>query len=91
MAVFTYTVMGGLVARWTILKVTTVLYTLEKDNKTISFTIQQQLDNIMPNLLPLLLTFFVYWLLKKKVSPIICMIGLMILGIIGYALGFLGL
>jgi len=49
------------------------------------------LDNIMPNLLPLALTILVYWLLHKKVSPLICMISLMIFGIAGYALGILGI
>ena len=91
MAALTYTVMGGLVAKWTIIKVPLVLYTVERDNNVISITAQQQLDSIMPNILPLLLTFLMYWLLKKKVSPLICMVGLMILGIVGYAFGFLGL
>ncbi|GFZ33998.1 hypothetical protein CSC2_45240 [Clostridium zeae] len=91
MAVLTYTVIGGLVAKWTIIKAPLVLYTLNKDNTTVAFTVQQQLDNIMPNLLSLLLIFLVYWLLHKRVSPLICMIGLMIFGIAGYAFGILGI
>lgn len=91
MIVLTYTVIGGLVAKWTTIKVPFVLYTIKKDNVTISFTVQEQLDNIMPNILPLLLTFLIYWLLHKKVSPLVCMIGLMIFGIIGYGLGILGI
>ncbi|QAT39171.1 mannose/fructose/sorbose PTS transporter subunit IID [Clostridium sp. JN-9] len=91
MAVLTYTIIGGLVAKWTVIKVPFVLYSINSKNGVITATVQQQLDSIMPNILPLMLTFFVYWLLKKKVSPMICMFGLMILGIAGYALGFLGL
>lgn len=91
MVVLTYTVIGGLVAKWTAIKVPFVLYTLNKDNITTSYTVQQQLDNIMPNILSLLLTFLIYWLLHKKVSPLICMIGLMVFGVLGYSLGILGI
>lgn len=88
--VLTYTVIGGLVAKWTVIKVPFVLYTLKQEGIITSYTVQEQLDNIMPNILPLLLTFLVYWLLNKKVSPLTCMLGLMIFGVIGYALGILG-
>ncbi|MDF2882343.1 MAG: hypothetical protein K0R54_2900 [Clostridiaceae bacterium] len=91
MAVLTYTIIGGLVAKWTIIKVPFVLYSVKGSSGVITVTAQQQLDTIMPNLLPFILTFLIYWLLKKKVSPMICMIGLMLLGIVGYAFGFLGL
>lgn len=91
MVVLTYTVIGGLVAKWTYINVPFVLYTLKQDNITTSFTVQKQLDNIMPNILSLFLTFLIYWLLNKKVSPLVCMIGLMIFGILGYALGLLGI
>ncbi|WP_257875822.1 PTS system mannose/fructose/sorbose family transporter subunit IID [Thermoanaerobacterium thermosaccharolyticum] len=88
--VLAYTVMGGLVARWTAINVPIQLYSYRTGGKLVIVTVQQQLDAIMPNLLPLLLTFFIYWLLRRKVSPIICIIGLMLLGIIGYTLGVLG-
>lgn len=89
--VLTYTVIGGLVAKWTTIKVPFVLYTLTHGDGTVTnYTVQEQLDNIMPNLLPLVLTILVYWLLHKKVSPLICMISLMIFGIAAYALGILG-
>lgn len=91
MAVLTYTVIGGLVAKWTIIKVPFALYSVNGNSGTVTVTAQQQLDTIMPNLLPLLLTFLIYWLLKKKVSPILCILGLMVLGVVGYSLGLLGM
>lgn len=89
MTVLAYTIMGGLVAKWTTINIPVVLYSFNKDGRMVSVTIQQQLDAIMPNLMPLILTFIIYWLLSKKVSPLICMISLMILGVTGYSLGFL--
>jgi Phosphotransferase system, mannose/fructose/N-acetylgalactosamine-specific component IID len=91
LVVLTYTVIGGLVAKWTIIKVPFVLYTLTQGSSLTSYTVQEQLDNIMPNILPLMLTFLIYWLLQKKVSPLICMVGLMIFGVIGYSIGILGI
>lgn len=57
------TVIGGLVPA--IVKVP-INWTLVMDDVTLSF--QSILDDIMPSLLPLLLSFFVYSLLKKKVN-----------------------
>ena len=89
MAIISYTIIGGLVAKWTSINVSCVIYSYVKDSKVFYVTAQQELDAIMPNIVPLLLTFFIYWLLKKKVSPLICMLGLMILGVIGYSFGVL--
>jgi len=50
-------------------------------------TLQQNLDGLIPGLVPLLLTFLCMWLLKKKVSPIIIIFGLFIVGILGYVVG----
>lgn len=90
MTVLAYTIMGGLVAKWTVINIPVVLYSFQEEGKLVEITVQRQLDLIMPNLMPLILTFIVYWLLRKKVSPLVCMLGLMILGIIGYTFGFLG-
>lgn len=50
--------------------------------------IQKILDSIMPNLLPLALIFFVYWLLsKKKKSPIFVMGMIFIVAAVGVLLG----
>ncbi len=89
MTVLSYTIIGGLVAKLTHIDVQFVIYSYIKNGTLVKVTVQQQLDGIMPNLLALLLTFFIYWLLKKKKSSLMCMIGLMILGILGYWLGIL--
>mgnify|MGYP001592146590 CR=1 FL=1 len=89
MTVLSYTILGGLVAKWTYINVPYVIYTYYNGGKLVKATVQQQLDSILPNLLPLVLTFFIYWLLKKKISPLLCMLGLMILGIVGYGMGIL--
>ena len=52
-------------------------------------TLQENLDKLIPGLAALLLTFLCMWLLKKKVSPIIIIIGIFILGIIGHVIGLL--
>ena len=52
-------------------------------------TLQGQLDSLIPGLMGLLLTFFCMWLLKKKVSPIIIIIGLFIVGIIARFFGIM--
>ena len=44
-------------------------------------TLQGQLNSLIPGLMGLALTFLCMWLLKKKVSPIIIIIGLFIVGI----------
>ena len=51
-------------------------------------SIQEQLDGLMPGLLPVILTLVMYNLIsKRKVSTIALMFGLMILGIVGVYLG----
>lgn len=52
--------------------------------------VQKILDGIMPGLLPLCLTFFLYWLLQKKVKFIYLLLGIAALGIVGSLFGFLG-
>lgn len=52
-------------------------------------TLQNNLDQLIPGLIPLLLTFLCMWLLRKKVSPIIIILGLFIVGIAGHVVGLL--
>lgn len=52
-------------------------------------TLQDNLDSLIPGLAPLLLTLFCMWLLKKKVSPIVIILGLFIVGIGGHLIGLL--
>lgn len=49
-----------------------------------TFELQKALDSIMPNLLPLLLVLFVWWLLeKKKVSATKILIGIIVIAVVG--------
>ncbi|MFT8916921.1 MAG: PTS system mannose/fructose/sorbose family transporter subunit IID [Oenococcus sp.] len=52
-------------------------------------TLQNNLDSLIPGLAALLLTFFCMWLLKKKVSPIIIIIGIFVFGIVAHVLNIL--
>ena len=49
-------------------------------------TLQNNLDSLIPGLSGLLLTFLCMWLLKKKVSPIIIILGLFIFGVVMHVL-----
>lgn len=52
-------------------------------------TLQNNLDQLIPGLVPLLLTFFCMWLLRKKVSPIIIILALFLVGVTGHVIGLL--
>ena len=45
-------------------------------------TLQDNLNSLIPGLAALLLTLFCMWLLKKKVSPIVIILGLFVVGIV---------
>ena len=50
-------------------------------------TLQDNLNQLVPGLAALLLTFLCMWLLKKKVSPILIIFGLFAVGILGHLVG----
>lgn len=52
-------------------------------------SLQNNLDDLIPGLAALLLTFLCMWLLKKKVSPIVIILGLFVVGIVGHVIGLL--
>ena len=52
-------------------------------------TLQSILDGIMPGLIGLGGTWMYFWLLKKKVNPIMLILGTMVLGIAGAYCGIL--
>ncbi len=83
-------VMGALVSKWTSINVPYVLSEyVAQDGKTVTTTVQGILDQLLPGILPLILTFVCMRLLKKKVNPIVIIFSLFAVGIIGYALGVL--
>ncbi|CAM3932454.1 MULTISPECIES: PTS mannose transporter subunit IID [Xenorhabdus] len=85
-------VMGALVNKWT--KVNIPLVVSEVPDPVTGemkvTTVQTILDQLMPGLMPLLLTFGCMWLLRKKVNPLWIIIGFFVLGIVGFRFGFLG-
>lgn len=77
------TVVGGMIA--TLVKVPVVFKT--KINGTV-FELQKVLDQILPAMLPLIVTIICFWLLRKNVSPVKVLIGVVI---VGFLLTFLGI
>lgn len=77
-------VVGALIASY----VSVTLATPEYLSMSGTIDIQSILDSIMPCLLPLVLTFFMYGLVKKNVSPMMNILILVVIGIVG---GFLGI
>ncbi|QLK87001.1 PTS mannose transporter subunit IID [Arsenophonus endosymbiont of Aphis craccivora] len=85
-------VMGALVNKWTNVNIPLVLSEIKNPNtgEVTMTTVQTILNQLMPGLVPLLLTFGCMWLLRRKVNPLWIIIGFFILGIVGYWAGFLG-
>lgn len=52
-------------------------------------TLQQNLDQLIPGLAALLLTLLCCWLLKKKISPIVIIIALFVVGILAHLAGIM--
>ncbi|MCD2255977.1 PTS system mannose/fructose/sorbose family transporter subunit IID [Agrilactobacillus fermenti] len=52
-------------------------------------TLQDNLDSLIPGLAGLLLTLFCMWLLKKKVSPIVIILGLFVVGVVFHVIGLM--
>lgn len=77
-------VMGALVNKWTKVNVPVVVSTLSHDaGEAKVTTIQDILDQVLPGLIPLLLTFGCMWLLRKKMSPLTLIFGFFAIGILG--------
>ena len=83
-------VMGALVNKWTTVNIPVVISEVTmQDGSVVTTTVQSILDQLMPGLVPLLLTFLCMKLMKKKVNAIWIIFGLFAVGIIGYGLGIL--
>lgn len=52
-------------------------------------TLQNNLDSLIPGLAGLLITLLCMWLLKKKVSPIVIILGLFAIGIVFHLVGLM--
>jgi mannose PTS system EIID component len=66
-----------------------VTTTVDGKPVTTTVNVQQQVDAIMPYMLPVLITAFAYWLLGKKWSPAAVLLVLFLIGFIGGATGIL--
>jgi len=79
------TVIGGLIASYVKMSLT---LKIGAGNGAISLQ-KQLLDKIFPNLLPFAFVFFLYWLLRKKVSPIWLIVLTFVLAIVMSAIGWM--
>ncbi|MBD2815122.1 PTS mannose transporter subunit IID [Xenorhabdus sp. Flor] len=86
-------VMGALVNSWTKVNIPFVISKVPDPVTGVVkvTTVQTILDQLLPGIAPLLLTFGCMWLLRKKVNPLWIIVGFFVIGIIGYHFGLLGL
>ena len=85
-------VMGALVSKWTTIKFPAVVSTVKNDDGIVTdTTVQSILDQLLPGLAALGLTFLCMWLLNKKINALWIILGMFAVGIAGAASGFLGL
>ncbi|SEQ38531.1 PTS system D-mannose-specific IID component, Man family [Rosenbergiella nectarea] len=84
-------VLGALVNKWTHVNIPLVVSRVPDaaGGETVT-TVQNILDQLMPGLVPLLLTFGCMWLLRNKVNALWIIMGFFIIGIFGYWSGLLG-
>ena len=84
-------VMGALVSKWTSIKFPTVVSSVKNDDGImVDTTVQSILDQLLPGLAALGLTFLCMWLLNKKVNALWIILGMFAFGILGRWTGFLG-
>ena len=86
-------VVGGFapsIVKMTIAWKPAITTTVQGQAATTTIDIQQQLDAILPFMLPVLITALAYWLLKKGWSPVAVLGVLFVIGFIGGAIGLLG-
>lgn len=85
-------VMGALVSKWTTIHFPGVVseYTNTAGEK-VTTTLQSILDSLLPGVAALGLTFLCMWLLRRKVNAIWIILGMFVVGIVGYSLGWLGI
>ncbi|TCW15342.1 PTS system fructose-specific IID component [Raoultella sp. BIGb0138] len=84
-------VMGALVCKWTTINVPVVVSKITAaDGQVVTTTLQNIFDQLLPGVLPLILTLFVASLLRRKVNALLMILAIFILGVAGYAAGVLG-
>ena len=85
-------VMGALVSQWTKIYFPLVVSKVEDRETHIvtTTTLQDVLNQLLPGLAALGLTFLCMWLLNKKVNALWIILGMFAVGILGRWTGFLG-
>jgi mannose/fructose/sorbose-specific phosphotransferase system IID component len=78
-------VTGALVA--TLLTVSTPL-AYHKGHETLK--VQESLDQVLPAMLPLAATLIVFWLVRRRVSAVVVLLGVTVVGLVGGYFGVLG-
>lgn len=86
-------VMGALVSKWTTIYFPGVVSEVtDRDTGFVTTTtFQKVLDDLLPGLAALGLTFLCMWLLNKKVNALWIILGMFVVGILGGWAGILGL
>ncbi|WP_158379631.1 PTS mannose transporter subunit IID [Candidatus Williamhamiltonella defendens] len=83
-------VMGALVNKWTHINIPVVVSKITDQTGHITVTTLQTIfDQLMPGLVPLLLTFACMWILRRNVNALWIILSFFTIGIFGYWLGFL--
>ncbi len=83
-------IMGALVCKWTNINIPIVISRITgSDGQVVTTTVQGILNQLLPGMLPLLLTLLVCRLLRKKINPLLMIIVIFIIGIFGAWAGFL--
>ncbi len=82
-------IMGALVNKWTSINIPIVISSIDKQNQINIITIQDICNQILPSIIPLLLTTCCMWLLKKKINPLIIITFIFIFSIIGNYYGLI--
>ena len=78
-------VIGAVAASW--INITTSFSMLNSEGEVSEY--QKTLDSVFPKLLPLITVIFCWWLMsKKKISPTVVMLILVVIAFIGVLIGF---
>ena len=83
-------VMGSLVSKWTTINISLELLRYKNQmGEEVVTTVQNVLNDLLPGLAALLLTFFCMYLLRKKINAMYIIFALFGVGIVGYHFGIL--
>ncbi|CBK87888.1 Phosphotransferase system, mannose/fructose/N-acetylgalactosamine-specific component IID [Faecalitalea cylindroides T2-87] len=77
-------VIGGMVA--SMVPITTPL---QFNTGGTELVLQDMIDQIFPQLLPLVFTLGIYWLIQKKINTNVLLLGIIVFGLVMSAIGIL--